>query len=114
MKVELYEPAMCCPTGLCGPSPDPVLMTFSDSVLALKKQGVEVDRFSLSQQLAAFRDNPKVAELLRKNGKKILPITLVNGEVVKTSSYPSYEELCKTVGIEPLKSKPFTLQVLNS
>ncbi len=111
INMEIYEPAMCCPTGLCGPSPDPTLLSFSDTVLALKKQGVEINRFNLAQQLKAFRDNSKVSELLRKNGKKILPITLVNGEIIKTSVYPSYEELCKTLGLEPLKSKPLSLEI---
>lgn len=110
MKVEVYDPAMCCSSGLCGPSIDPVLVKMNDAVLALKKQGIEVERFNLAQQPRAFMDNPKVKQLLTKNGKKILPITLVNGEIFKTGEYPSYEDLCKVLGIEPLKQgKPITL-----
>ncbi|MFN3396876.1 MAG: arsenite efflux transporter metallochaperone ArsD [Thermodesulfovibrionales bacterium] len=109
MKVEIYDPAMCCSSGLCGPSIDPVLVKMNDTVLALKKQGVEVERFNLAQQPKAFMENPDVKSLLTKNGKKILPITLVNGKIFKTDEYPSYEELCKALGIEPLKHKPITL-----
>lgn len=109
MKIEIYDPAMCCSSGLCGPSIDPVLVKMNDAVLALKKQGVEVERYNLAQQPRAFMENKKVADLLHKNGKKILPITIVNGEVFKTGSYPSYEDLCKELGIEPLKHKPMTL-----
>lgn len=109
MKVEIYDPALCCSSGLCGPNIDPVLLRVNDAVLALKKQGVEVERFNLTQQVKEFMNNPKVKSLLTKNGKKVLPITLVNGEVFKTGEYPSYEELCKALGIEPLKHKPITL-----
>ncbi|GAB4425018.1 MAG: arsenite efflux transporter metallochaperone ArsD [Thermodesulfovibrionales bacterium] len=109
MKVEIYDPAMCCSSGLCGPTIDPVLVKMNDAVLALKKQGVEVERFNLAQQPKAFMENLDVKSLLAKNGKKILPITLVDGKVFKTGEYPSYEELCVALGIEPLKAKPISL-----
>jgi len=109
MKIEIYDPAMCCSTGLCGPALDPVLVKMNDAVMALKKQGVEVERFNLSQQIKAVMSNMTVAELIHKNGSKILPITFVNGEVFRTGEYPSYEDLCNTLGIEPLKQKPITL-----
>ena len=111
MKVEIYDPPMCCSSGLCGPTIDPVLVEMNDSVLALKKQGVEVERYNLSQQPKVFLANKKVADLLHGNGKKILPITIVNGKVFKTGEYALYEDLCKELGIEPLKKgKPMTLQ----
>ena len=110
-KIAIYDPAMCCSTGLCGPVVDPVLVKVNDAVLALKKKGVEVERFNLSQQTNNFTTNKTVADLLHKNGKKILPITMVNGTVFKTGGYPSYEELCKALDIEPLKHKPMTLSV---
>ncbi len=111
MKIEIYDPAMCCSSGLCRPSIDPVLVKMNDAVLALKKQGIEVERFNLAQQPKAFMENLEVKSLLTKNGKKILPITLINGKVFKRGEYPSYEELCQTLDIEPLKSKPLSLQV---
>jgi len=52
-----------------------------------------------------------VADLLHKNGKKVLPITFVNGVVLRTDGYPTYEELCASLGIEPLKTKPIMLHV---
>jgi len=112
MKIEIYDPPMCCSTGLCGPTIDPVLVATNDAVLALKKQGIEVERYNLSQQPKVFLANEKVADLLHGNGKKILPITIVNGKVFKTGGYPSYEDLCQALGIEPLKKgKPMTLRV---
>lgn len=111
MKIEIYDPAMCCSSGLCGPALDPVLVKMNDAALALKKQGVEVTRFNLAQQPKEFMANKTVADLLHKNGKKVLPITFVNGAVFKTGKYPTYEELCAALGIEPLKHKPMTLSV---
>lgn len=109
MKIEIYDPAMCCPTGVCGPALDPVLVKMNEAVLALKKQGVDVERFNLAQQPREFMSNKTVADLIQKNGKKALPITLANGEAFKTGRYPSYEELCETLSIEPLKTRPVSL-----
>jgi len=109
MKIEIYDPAMCCSSGLCGPSIDPVLIKMNEAVLALKRQGVEVTRFNLAQQPKEFMANKTVAELLHKNGKKALPVTIIDGEVFKTGEYPLYEELCNKLGIEQLKNKPLTV-----
>lgn len=103
MKIAIYDPALCCSSGLCGPALDPVLVKMNDAAMTLKKQGVEVERYNLAQQPQAFMDNRKITELLQKNGQKILPVTLVNGEVFRTGEYPSYEDLCKALGIEPQK-----------
>lgn len=111
MKIEIYDPAMCCSSGLCGPAIDPVLIKVNDAIIALKRQNVEVERFNLSQQTKSFMENKTVADLLHKNGKKVLPIIIVNGALFKTGGYPTYEELCGALGIEPLKTKPMTLHV---
>lgn len=111
MKIEIYDPAMCCSSGLCGPAIDPVLVKVNDAIIALKKQGVEVERYNLAQQPKVYMENKTVADLLHKNGKKILPIVFVNGEVFKKGEYPSYEEFCETLGIEPLKHRPMSLTV---
>jgi len=111
MKVEIYDPPMCCSSGVCGPGIDPVLVKMNDAALALKKQGIEVERYNISQQPKVFLANKKIADLLHGNGKKILPITIVKGKVFKTGEYPLYEDLCTELGIEPLKKgKPMTLQ----
>lgn len=109
MKVEIYDPAMCCSSGMCGPAIDPELVKMNEAVLALQKQGVEVLRFNLAQQPKEFMANKTVADLLRKNGKNVLPVTVVDGEVFRTGEYPSYDDLCKKLGIEPLRRKPMSL-----
>jgi hypothetical protein len=112
MKIQIYDPAMCCSSGMCGPGIDPVLVKMNEAVLVLKKQGIEIERFNLAQQPKEFLENKTVADSLHKNGKKVLPVTMINGEVFKTGEYPSYEDLCKASGIEPMKKgKPISVTV---
>lgn len=105
MKVLIYDPALCCSTGLCGPEPDPVQIAVNETIMKLGKQGVVVERFNLSKQLKDFVANKEVAALLHANGKKILPITIVDGKVIRTGAYASYPDLCTVLGLQPLKDK---------
>ena len=109
MKIQIFDPAMCCSSGVCGPTVDPVLVKTNEAILSLQKQGVEVSRYNLAQQPQEFMANKTVSELLQKEGSKAMPITIVNGELFRTGEYPSYEEICKTLGIEPLKDRPMPL-----
>ncbi|HOT47391.1 MAG TPA: arsenite efflux transporter metallochaperone ArsD [Spirochaetota bacterium] len=112
MKVEIYDPPMCCPTGLCGPAVDPALMKISDAILALKKQGVSVERYNLKSDYMTIKDNTLVMAVIHRGGSKMMPITVIKGKIFKTGEYPSYEEICKELEIEPLKSnKPISIQV---
>ncbi len=97
MKVEIFDPPMCCPTGVCGASVDPALLAIQEAVLALKKNGVEIERYSLTHQINQFMQNEVVAGLLNEKGIDVLPVTLVNGEVFATGRYPSYEELAVAI-----------------
>ncbi len=107
--LQIYDPPLCCSSGLCGPSLDPVLIQVNDAVLALRKQGVIVKRFNLAKQLGEVMSNPTVADLIHREGKEILPVTLADGRVIKTGAYPAYEECCEALGIEPADHRPMTL-----
>lgn len=95
MKLEFFEPPMCCSTGLCGPSVDEKLVRLNQDIESLKKkyQGIDIQRYMITQQPMKFRDNQAVYKILQDNGKNVLPITTVNGEVIKTHQYPSIEEI---------------------
>ena len=93
MKIEIYDPPMCCPTGVCGPTTDPALLEIQEAIIALKNEGVDVQRYSLSHQIQQFMNSSVVAELLNNQGMEVLPITMINGQVFKTKGYPSYKEL---------------------
>ena len=87
-KLALYDPPMCCSTGVCGPAVDPVLPRVSADLDWLKRQGVQVERYNLAQQPQAFAANPTVTAALREHGNDCLPLVLVDGEVASRGTYP--------------------------
>lgn len=99
MRLEVFDPPLCCPTGVCGPSVDPELVRFNSDLSWLEEQGVGVERFNLAQQPQAFAANPQVADLLGKTGVAALPLVLCEGKVVTTGSYPSREALATAAGL---------------
>ncbi len=99
MKIQVYDPPMCCSTGVCGPSVDPALVRFAADLEWLRREGVEVERYNLSQQPAAFVANSLVKETLETEGNDCLPLTLADGRVVSKSHYPTREMLAGYAGI---------------
>ena len=67
-KVQIYDKAMCCSTGVCGPQVDPVLPKFSADLDWLKSQGHDVVRFNLAQDPAEFAKNATVQKMLVDEG----------------------------------------------
>lgn len=98
-KIEIFDPAMCCSTGLCGVSVDQELLRVATTINALTKKGVSIIRYGLSSEPQAFVENKKVNEFLMKEEVEVLPITIVDGEVVKTKSYPTDDEFAKWTGL---------------
>lgn len=98
-KVQVFEPAMCCSTGVCGPSVDPVLVRFAADVEWLQAQGVEVERNNLSSQPRAFADNDVVRSLLQTAGTACLPLILVDGASAFQGEYPARQELAARLGL---------------
>ncbi len=102
-KVQVFDPAMCCSTGVCGPVVDPALVRFASDLEWLKESGVEVERFNLSQEPAAFVGNPVVADALRGR-TDALPLVLVDGKIVAQGSYPERDALAGLVGLAAPRS----------
>lgn len=98
-KMSIYDPAMCCSTGVCGPSVDENLLRVSTTINRLEKKGIKVERHNLSQDPQAFIDNTDVNKLLNDKGVEVLPITIVDGEVVKSGEYPTDEEFIRLLEI---------------
>ncbi len=102
-KLQVFDPPMCCSTGVCGPEVDPALVRFAADLEWLKTTGIEVERFNLSQQPAAFVGNPVVAEAIRgKDGS--LPLLLLEGQIVAKGSYPTRDALAELVSVAAPKS----------
>jgi hypothetical protein len=106
-SLSVYDPALCCSTGVCGTSVDPALPKFAADLDWLKKQGVTVSRYNLSQQAGAFVDNTTIRELLQKEGETVLPVVMIDGKVKSSKTYPAREELAEWLGlvVEEPKSK---------
>ena len=91
--LQIFEPAMCCPTGLCGVGVDPGLLRISATLETLGKLGISVDRFNLSNAPMEFVSNAMVNNFINDKGTEALPITLLEGEIVLEGAYPTNEEL---------------------
>ncbi len=99
-NLEVFDPPMCCSTGVCGPSVDPLLVQFASDFLWVAGQGVHVERYNLAQQPQAFAANETVKAALEKYGSACLPLIVLNGAIVSKGRYPGREELAKLVGLE--------------
>ena len=94
--IEIFDPPMCCSSGLCGPALDPTLLKVQQAVIRVQRESggrIRVERRQLSQDPGCFLQNPAVMSLVTKSGTGVLPVTTVNHEVKKTNSYPTFEEL---------------------
>lgn len=98
-KMFIYEPAMCCSTGLCGVGVDPELLRISTVLNTLGKKGVVVERFNLSNSPQEFINNKAVNEFINVNGVDELPAIVVDGEIVITGRYPTNDEFSSLLGI---------------
>ncbi|MGC8634239.1 MAG: arsenite efflux transporter metallochaperone ArsD [Candidatus Limnocylindrales bacterium] len=96
--VEIFDPPMCCPTGLCGPVLDTTLVDLSEALLTLQSEGLAVARHMMTSEPQAFLRNRDVYDLVRQRQLEVLPITVVRGHVVKTDGYPNLAELRSALG----------------
>ncbi|MEX5927720.1 arsenite efflux transporter metallochaperone ArsD [Providencia hangzhouensis] len=98
-KLEVFDPALCCSTGVCGTEVDQTLVDFATDADWLKKQGVNVTRFNLAQEPMAFVNNTKAKSFLETAGAESLPLLILDGEIVLTGRYPKRHELARWFGI---------------
>lgn len=93
MDVEIFDPPMCCPTGMCGPTIDQILLDVNEMVRSLQTQGLKVARYQMASHPNAFLNNADVMRLVRTQQLEALPITVVRGKVIKSAEYPSLAEI---------------------
>lgn len=99
--LQVFDPPMCCSTGVCGPDVDPQLVAFANDLKWLNSRGISVERFNLSQIPEAFVENSLVYETVTEEGTDILPIILFQGRLVSKGRYLAREELASLVGLPP-------------
>ena len=98
-RISIYEPAMCCETGVCGVGVDPELLRISTAFSNLKKYGVVVNRYNLSNAPQEFIKNVEINKLIMGDGVESLPATVVDGKIVMTKKYPSNAEIAELLGV---------------
>ncbi|MCH5258345.1 MAG: arsenite efflux transporter metallochaperone ArsD [Lachnospiraceae bacterium] len=99
--MKIFEPAMCCPTGLCGVGVDPELLRVSTVLNTLKENGIEVQRYNLTSAPMEFVNHTAVAEFLKKFGPEKLPVVMVDDFIVITGRYPTNEEFISWLELSP-------------
>lgn len=97
--LEIFDPALCCSTGVCGVEVDPVLAQFAADLQWVAGQGVTVSRHNLGQEPAAFAANPLVVKEMEA-GMERLPVILVDGQIMSTGLYPSRAQLAQKLGLK--------------
>lgn len=99
-SIQIFDPALCCSSGVCGQDVDAQLVQMSADVDWAKGQGAQVERFNLAQQPLAFAQNEAVRGFLERAGQDALPITVLDGQVVLAGRYPSRQQLAQWLGLE--------------
>ena len=108
-SVTVYDPAMCCSTGVCGPGADPALLTVARDLRWVEKHGAMVQRFGLAQDPSTFAANSRIARLLQAFGDAALPAVVVNGDVLCHGRYASRDELVAALRPRSTRDAEFVL-----
>jgi len=97
--LTIYDPAMCCSTGICGAEIDQQLVNFAADLDWLQSAGIEVKRINLSQEPALFAENEQVKSILQDSGVEGLPVILADDELQSSGLYPDRVKLAQMVGV---------------
>ena len=106
-KLDVYDPAMCCSTGVCGPEVDPALVAFAADLKWIAEQGVAVQRHNLGTEPQAFAANPAVVKEMEA-GMDRLPIIAIEGQIISTGIYLTRDQLVTKLGLGTAAPKPAT------
>ena len=71
-KVEIFDPAMCCSTGVCGPSVDPELTRVASAVYSLEKKGFNIKRYQLTSDPDKFAENDEITSCFSRKRSRCL------------------------------------------
>jgi len=97
--LTIYDPAMCCATGICGAEIDQQLVNFAADLDWLESEGIEVKRINLSQEPALFAENEQVRTILEDSGVEGLPVILADNEMQSFGEYPDRIILAQMAGV---------------
>lgn len=103
--IQVFDPALCCSSGVCGVDADQALVSFAADVDWAKQKGARIERFNLARQPLAFADNATVKAFLERSGQDALPLILIDGEIALAGRYPSRAELARWAGVTENEAK---------
>jgi hypothetical protein len=98
--LSVFDPALCCSNGVCGPEVDETLVRFAADVDWLKRRGLQVLRYNLATDAGAFASEPLVRQALQEGGTGCLPLVLLDGTIVARGTYPDRDALVRLAGIQ--------------
>jgi hypothetical protein len=98
-KLAVYDPAMCCPSGMCGVSIDPEIIRIATLLHALKKHNIEVKRYNLSSNPMEFVSQQAVNTMINEKGIDCLPLTVLDDVIVFSHRYPTNVEVMSLLGL---------------
>ena len=105
-SIRIFDPPMCCSTGVCGPEADDEPAQFAAAISWAQKNGASVDRFNLAQQPGAFAEETSVKQMIETDGVDCLPLVFVDGEILTKGGYPSRAVLAEKLGLDATESAP--------
>lgn len=110
--IQIFDPALCCSSGVCGADVDQQLIDFAADVDWAKQQGAQIERFNLAQQPVVFAENPVVKSFLERSGAEALPAVLVDGALSLAGRYPSRDELARWAGLDTAETAGLSPQTM--
>lgn len=100
-NITVFDPALCCSTGVCGVDIDQALVDFSAHVDWARREGAQIERYNLAQQPMAFAENGVAKAFLERSGQDALPLILIDGDIALAGRYPTRTELARWIGVNP-------------
>lgn len=97
--LKVFDPPLCCSSGVCGPEPDAELIGFAADVEWLRERGVEVRRFNPAHEPGAFTTDPLVRRALQERGSGCLPMVVLGDQVLSVGEYPTRDRLAAAAGL---------------
>jgi len=99
-NIKVFDPAMCCSSGVCGANIKPSLIEFAGVINTIKKAGWSVERHNLSQEPMAFIQYSAAKNYLETKGQDKLPAIYIDNELIFSEEYPSRKEILDYLGIQ--------------
>jgi hypothetical protein len=103
--LKIYDPAMCCPTGVCGTDVDTTLVSLANFLSSLDKSKFDVQRYGLTTEPQAYVDNTEVTKILNEQGVDSLPLFFADDELVFKGEYPQVPALSSKLGLASFVAK---------